>query len=90
MTWLRTDNPLWKARANGSWIELRGKHCVVTLECRPHYCDRGHYLAKVTVNPATSPADLDIDGQDGWPRYYFDEERAKLEVEAWMKRREQL
>jgi hypothetical protein len=28
-----------------------------------------------------------IDGADGWPRYYFDLDRAKLELEAWINKR---
>jgi hypothetical protein len=30
-----------------------------------------------------------MDGADLWPRYYFDFERAKLEIEAWLKKRGQ-
>jgi hypothetical protein len=32
---------------------------------------------------------MSLDHADLWPRYYFDFERAKLEIEAWMKKREQ-
>jgi len=31
----------------------------------------------------------DVDARDLWPRYYFDLERAKLEIEAWLKKRDQ-
>ena len=27
--------------------------------------------------------------EDGWPRYYFDLERAKLEIAEWLKARKQ-
>jgi hypothetical protein len=33
---------------------------------------------------------LEIDEQDGWPRYFMSEERAKLEVEDWLKKRGQV
>lgn len=34
---------------------------------------------------------LDVDVMDGWNpgRYYFDRDRAKLEVESWLRAREQ-
>jgi len=30
-----------------------------------------------------------MDAADGWPRYYFDLERAKAEIEAWMRKRKE-
>ena len=30
---------------------------------------------------------VELDGHDLWPRYYFDLERAKLECEAWLRKR---
>ncbi len=58
----------------------------IYLERRPHYCDRGDFIAKIF--PAEgSELFRDFDGQDGWPRYYFDEGRAKLEIEAWLRKR---
>lgn len=56
------------------------KPCMRTyiwIERRPHYCDRGHYIAKIAAP--------DIDGADLWPRYYFDLERAKSECEDFVK-----
>lgn len=51
-------------------------HGYVTVEPRPAYCDRGRWIAKIS-----GP---DIDGNDGWPRYYFDLERAMQEINAWV------
>lgn len=68
------------------WLEIIGKECHITLEPRPAYCDRGNYIAKLFPIGAL---DLSIDHQDGWPRYYFDQDRAKLEIEAWLKKRVQ-
>ena len=66
---------------------VRGKACWIWLAPRPHYCDRGRWLAHLeTIHPFT----LEIDSADGWPRYYFDLERAKLEIEAWLEKRGQL
>ena len=74
----------WRNR--GSYQEIEGKECLITLEPRPHYCDRGNWLAKIF--PCGNLIS-EIDGQDGWPRYFFDEERAKLECEAWLTKRGQ-
>lgn len=76
----------WQSKGNGFWQEIRGRECLITLELRPAYCDRGNFIAK--LHPEGKFA-LEIDGQDMWPRYYFDEQRAKLEVEAWLIKRKQ-
>lgn len=55
--------------------------CEITIEPRPHYCDRGNYIAKMFDNG------LVTDHQDGWPRYYFDLNVAKAECEAWVEKR---
>lgn len=39
--------------------------------------------------PPQAVTDLNLDEQDGWPRYYFDETRAKAEIEAWLLKRQQ-
>lgn len=67
--------------------EAIGWDCKITLEPRPGYCDRGNFLAK--IHP-TGELARSMDYQDAWPRYYFDEVRAKLEIEAWMRKRGQL
>jgi hypothetical protein len=80
----------WKTRTfndephGTSWLELRLAWCLITMERRPGYCDRGRWIAKVTVYPEHALRELYLDGQDGWPRYYFDEERAKAEIAAWV------
>jgi hypothetical protein len=66
---------------------LRGKDCAITLGRRPHYCDRGNFLAQLDYWGKLS---LEIDAADGWPRYYFDRDRAKLEIEAWLQKRGQV
>jgi len=65
-----------------------GRECEITLERRPHYCDRGNYIAKLFPRDRSQLA-REIDNADGWPRYYFDRERAKLEIEAWLIKRGQ-
>lgn len=67
-----------------SWIEIGGRDCSITLEKRPAYCDRGNYIAKLFP---IGKLVMEMDLQDGWPRYYFDQDRAKLECEAWLKKR---
>ena len=68
------------------WWEIQGKDCKITLEASPHYCDRGNFIAKLFPRGQLL---AEIDYQDGWPRYYFDFERATLEIEAWLKKRKQ-
>lgn len=76
------EQHIWYKRP--TYWEIFGKGCSITLEERPSYCDRGNYIAKVFPR-----GDLltDMDHQDGWPRYYFDLDRAKLEVGAWLAKR---
>jgi hypothetical protein len=76
----------WTTR--DGWEEIAGKDCLITMEPRPYYCDRGNFLMKLHPRPGSKLA-LDVDGQDGWPRYYFDKGRAKREVEAWLRKRGQ-
>jgi hypothetical protein len=65
---------------------VKGKECFITLEPRPHYCDRGNWIAKLFPEGKLA---WEIDEADAWPRYYFDKERAKLEIEAWLIKRKQ-
>lgn len=77
----------WKQHGDPlEYQEIRGKECTVTLERRPHYCDRGNYIAKLFP---FGKLVLSIDHADMWPRYYFDEARAKAEIEAWLEKRGQ-
>lgn len=76
--WRRHHTPL------GMWYEIRGRNCRITLEPRPSYCDRGNWIAKITAHGRLA---LELDHQDGWPRYYMDRVRAMQEVEDWMKKR---
>lgn len=50
----------------------------ILLQPRAGYCDRGRWLANVYADQ--TPV---LDGQEGFPRYYFDLDRAKAELEAW-------
>jgi len=65
---------------------IRGKDCIIYLTIRPHYCDRGNFLAQID---ARGKLGTELDWADGWPRYYFDIDRAKAEIEAWLKKRNQ-
>lgn len=55
---------------------LDGK-MLAWLHLRPHYCDRGRYDAHVEVG-WTSDC-------DPWPRYYFNPEHGKSEIEEYLK-----
>jgi hypothetical protein len=69
------------------WI--LGRECMIWLEPRPHYCDRGRYIAKVVSIWGGLALPGAMDWADGWPRYYFDLERAKAEIIAWLECRGQ-
>lgn len=60
------------------WLMKDGL-CLLFLGERPGYCDRGRYHA-VIDNAGIWRSDGDI-----WPRYYFDLDRAKAELEAYLK-----
>lgn len=65
---------------------IDGRDCTIEIAARPAYCNRGNFIATIECQ---NPRRLSLDGADGWPRYYFDLERAKLEVQAWMRKRGQ-
>lgn len=73
-----------------TWYEIEGLDCEISLEPRPHYCDRGNWIAKVYNKPGGNAMRLSLDNQDGWPRYYFDYDRALAEIEAWLVKRGQM
>jgi hypothetical protein len=86
------SRPEWREQAvdgGGSFWEIAGRDCVIILTARPHYCDRGKWLAQLHARYGTELA-RDLDDADRWPRYYFDLERAKLEIEAWLVKRRQV
>lgn len=76
----------------GGYEELLTRNCYISLEPRPHYCDRGNFIAKSSHRDDVKDSRIhcDLDGADGWPRYYFDEGRAKAEIEAWALKRKEL
>lgn len=86
---MNSEPSVWKSHLNDCAIffeTIQGRECEISLESRPPYCDRGNFIAKLF--PVGELA-LSIDGADRWPRYYFNYDTAKLEVEAWLKKREQ-
>ncbi len=72
-----------------AWEEIEGLDCVILLQQRPAYCDRGNFLAQIMSKPGGDPVRLNIDHQDGWPRYYMDRDNAHDEIELWLMKRKQ-
>jgi hypothetical protein len=66
-------------------LYIAGEECVIWLEARPGWCDRGRVRATVDC---WGKLGASFDHQDGWPRYYFNVVFAKLEIEAWIRFRE--
>lgn len=77
--------PIINMVAYGFW-RISGRECEIYLQARPVHCDRGNWLAQIAPY---GQLERDMDGTDGWPRYYFDLDRAKLEIEAWLDKRGQ-
>ena len=84
MTW-ELNTALGEGAGYWQWA---GAECLITIEARPHYCDRGRWIAK--LHDLRGRLAMDIDHSDGWPRYFFDLDRAKAECEAWLTRRGQM
>lgn len=93
--WFRDNRPnlhaMHPTQTHAQWLVdednclcVVAKECKVWIEIRPPYCDRGNYVANIS---ATGSLARDLDDADAWPRYYFDLERAKLEIEAWLEKR---
>lgn len=76
---------VWTA-TDGTW-SVQGKNVWIWIAARPHYCDRGNYLAHIGVRVDGDALKVGLDSQDLWPRYYFDLDRAKAECEAWLVKR---
>ena len=66
------------------YLNICGKDCMISLEMEPTNTNRGTVHAKLEV---FNSSHLNIEPRDGWDygRYYFDLDRAKAEVEAWLK-----
>jgi hypothetical protein len=77
--------PTWKETPWGQ--ELETEHGIIRLERRPEYCDRGAFLAHVEPKHDAACKPCNVDAHDLFPRFYYDEGRAKLELDAFMRRR---
>ena len=75
---------IWENRSSPVQVywQLRWGPCLITLEARPQYCDRGNWKVLVDSN-----LPFDIDHQDGFPRYYMDFDRAQDEIQDWLIKR---
>lgn len=66
----------------GHYPDVADAWVKVWVQSRPHYCDRGHWVANVT---AQVPVNVDVfDWADGWPRYFMDLGRALRELTDWL------
>jgi len=62
-------------------LYTKPKPCLIWIQERPHYCDRGRYVVMT---------DAPLDHQEGWPRYYFDLNVAKTEIDRWVAGRSEI
>lgn len=75
LQWAERDG--YEAADAGDW--------QFTIQPRPHYCDRGRWIAQVFYVGARIG---ELDAADAWPRYYFDLAFAKREISMWVENRE--
>lgn len=83
----------WKWVPDNLAVELRlpaktyagPGHWFIWFTMRPGYCDRGRWHCCVEAEETAGP-----DGQEGFPRYYFNLERGLLEMEEWIAARTEL
>jgi hypothetical protein len=66
-------------------LYIAGEECVIWMQPRPGWCDRGRWLATID---AWGRLGATLDGADGWPRYYMKTARAKDECLEWLRTRE--
>lgn len=69
------------------YIDVRLRDGFLTIEVRPHYCDRGSYIVKIF--PEANQFHLHVDHSDMFPRYYFKFENMVSELGEWMVRNKQ-
>ena len=87
ITWKKCDeggNVWYLAEGLPRWrdgLHPRGEQWGLWIEKRPPYCDRGRWILKTTAP---------LDHQEGFPRYYFVLEIAKVEALAWCQVRKEL
>lgn len=83
----------WIHVLSGDYYSLDIPGVEIVLEARPPYCDRGRWSAKIFPDYEHEKGRLlarGIDGADMFPRYYFDLDRAKIEMECWIEARKEL
>lgn len=68
----------WVATVKGLGPTGTEGELIFTATPRPHYCNRGRWLVFVVDQGL-----LDVDGADGFPRYYFKLETMRSEIETF-------
>lgn len=74
----------WLYMSESATLELHWPGGFAWIMARPGYCDRGHWQLNVDA------PSMELDLQDGFPRYFMDLEAAVREAEAfiaWRKER---
>jgi hypothetical protein len=74
--------PVTHEHTAGQWLRIDVAQAQITIEPRPHYCDRGNFIVKVFPRGDLA---LSLDEQDGFPRYYFGVQACADEVREWIR-----
>ena len=82
LKWINSGKSSWSITVPILSPKGDGRYSIDIIR-RPAYCDSGDWI--IHVNGFNS----DIDGQDGFPRYFFGSiDEAKAQMETWLNRRE--
>ncbi len=68
---------------DGTYADVKAKNVNICVTKRPFYCDRGRYGVIVDSIKGNEHI-MDIDGADGFPRYFFNLQRLFDELHDWM------
>lgn len=77
--------PVTREDSVAGWLKIDVPQAMISIEARPHYCDRGNFIVKVFPRGDLA---LSLDSQDAFPRYYFGVAACASEIHEWMRVRQ--
>jgi hypothetical protein len=87
--WILCFNLTSKGQVIGSYHNILGRNCMISIQNLPSCFNRGEWHACLEIFDEEI---IRIDANDGWlsGRYYFSLLRASQEIECWMKAWDQI
>lgn len=65
-------------------IEIDLPYVDISIQKRNTYCDRGRYGVHCSSKVGLEPPVIHVDGQDGFPRYFFKLQNLFNELHEWI------